>query len=100
MYDVSKPTKLRLVREVVDGTSGSFQRLEKKSRIMTARDNLKLWLTEFFSDICDIMPMCDNSYGKTYRHLPSWFTRDIVLKEYEIEMESRHQGKFLFLLNS
>ena len=60
---------------------------------MTARDNLKLWLTEFFADICDIMPMCDNTYGKTNRHLPSWFTREIVLKEYEIEMESRHQGK-------
>ena len=96
LYDVSKPTKLRLVREVKNGDAGGFKRLAKKVKNSTAADNLKLWLTTFFSSICDIMPMCENLNGSTNRHLPSWFTKEIVLNEYIKDMESRIKGNNFF----
>ena len=92
LYDVSKPTKLQLVREVKSGDTGVYKRLEKKSRTMSASDNLKIWLKDFFETICDVMPMCENQNGKTYRHLPSWFTIDIVLNEYIKDMENTDYG--------
>jgi hypothetical protein len=60
LYDVSKPTKLQLVREVKMGNFGNFKRLEKKAIKQTAADNLKRWLTSFFDAVCDKMPMCEN----------------------------------------
>jgi hypothetical protein len=96
LYDVSKPTKQRLVREVKDGDAGGFKRLAKKVKTSTAADNLKLWLTDFFNSICDIMPMCENLNGSTNRHLPSWFTKEIVLNEYIKDMESRIKGNNCF----
>ena len=68
LYDVSKPTKLQLVREVQMGNSGNFQRLEKKAITQDAPDNLKLWLTSLFDAVCDIMPMCENTNGGTCCH--------------------------------
>jgi hypothetical protein len=100
LYDVSKPTKLRLVREVKDCDAGEFKRLAKKVKTSTAADNLKLWLTTFFHSVCDIMPMCENQNGSTNRHLPSWFTNEIVLNEYIKDMELRIKGnKFVRPLN-
>ena len=93
LYDVSKPTKLRLVREVKDGDAGEYKRLVKKVKTLTAADNLQMWLTTFFKSVCDIMPMCENHNGSTNRHLPSWFTKEIVLNEYIKDMESRSIGK-------
>jgi hypothetical protein len=89
LYDVSKPTKLSLVREVKDGDASEFKRLVKKVKTSTDDDNLKLWLTAFFESICDIMSMCDNENGSTNRHLPSWFTKEIVLNEHIKDMDSR-----------
>jgi len=60
LYDLSKPTKLQLVREVKSGDSGIYKRIEKKSRSFTTSDNLKIWLTSFFETICNVMPMCEN----------------------------------------
>jgi hypothetical protein len=60
LYDVPKPTKLSLVREVKDGYAEEFKRLAKKVKTSTTVDNLKLWLTMFFRSICDIMPMREN----------------------------------------
>ncbi len=59
LYDVSKPTKLQLVREVKMENSGNFKRLEKKAITLTATDNLKFWLSSFFNAVCDVMPMCE-----------------------------------------
>ncbi len=92
LYDVSKPTKLQLVREVNSGDSGIYKRIEKKSRSFTASDNLKIWLTSFFETVCDVMPMCENQNGATYRHLSSWFTIEIVLNEYIKDMENTNKG--------
>ena len=92
LYDVSKPTKLSLVREVKEGDAGKLKRLAKKVKTSTTADNLKLWLTTFFHSICDIMPMCENQNASTNRHLPSWFTKEIVLNEYIKGMESRIKG--------
>ncbi len=78
LYDVSKPTKLNLVREVKDGDAGEFKKLAKNFKASTNADNLKLWLTALFQSICDIMPMCVNENGSTDRHLPSWFSKEIV----------------------
>jgi hypothetical protein len=39
LYDVSKPKKLQLVREVKMRNSWNFKRLEKKSITQTATDN-------------------------------------------------------------
>ena len=55
LYDVSKPTKLQLVREVKSGDSGIYKRIEKKSRSFKASDNLKIWLTSFFETILIIL---------------------------------------------
>ena len=92
LYDVLKPTKLRLVREVKDNYTGEFKRLVQKFKTSTSADNLKLWLTAFFQSICDIMPMGVNENGSTNRHLPYWFTNEIVLNEYIKNMESRIKG--------
>ncbi len=70
LYDVSKPTKLSLVREVNDTNVDEFKRLVKKVMTLKAANNLKMWLTAFFQSICDIMPMCVNENGSTNRHLP------------------------------
>ena len=48
LFDVSKPTKLSLVREVKNGEHGDYERLEKKSKMISARDNVKLWLHDYF----------------------------------------------------
>ncbi len=48
LYEVSKPTKLQLVREVKDGDVGEYKRLVKKVKTSKPADNLKLWLTLFF----------------------------------------------------
>ena len=48
LYDVSKTTKLNLVREVKDVDAGEFKRLLKKAKKSTSADNLKLRLTTFF----------------------------------------------------
>jgi hypothetical protein len=46
------------------------------------------------------MPMCENQNGSTNRHLPSWFTKIIVLNEYIKDMESRIKGNtFVHSLN-
>jgi hypothetical protein len=93
LYAVSKPTKLKLIREVKSGDSGIYKRIEKKSRSFKASDNLKIWLTSFFGTIREvIMPMCENQNGATYRHLPSWFTIEIVLNEYIKDMENTNKG--------
>ena len=47
LYDVSKPTKLSLVREVKKGEHGDYKRLQNKSKMISARDNVKLWLHDF-----------------------------------------------------
>ena len=60
LYDVSKPTKLQLVREVKMGNSGISKGLRKKATPQTATDNLKLWLSSFFDSVCDVMPMCEH----------------------------------------
>ena len=62
----------RLVREVKNGEHGDYKRLEKKSKMISARDNVKLWLHDFFESICDVMTMCENNNGITQRHLRSW----------------------------
>ena len=98
LYDVSKPTKLQLVREVKSGDSGEYKRLEKKAKTITASDNLKLWLGDFFEMICDVMPMCENQNGSTERHLPSWFTMELVMNEYIRDMEDKIKGKELLVL--
>jgi len=49
LYDASKPTKLSLVREVENGEPGDYKRLEKKSKMLSARDNVKLWLHDFLN---------------------------------------------------
>ena len=92
LYDVSKPTKLQLVREVKDGEAGEYRQLAIKIKTATPVDNLKMWLTSFFQSICDIMPMCENENGSTNRHLPSWFTKGIVLTENIKDMESKSRG--------
>jgi len=92
LYDVSKPTKLSLVREAKDGDAGEFKRLVKKVKTSTPANNLKLWLTAFFESMCDIMLMCVNENGSTNRHLPSWSTKEIGLNEYIKDMESRIKG--------
>ena len=92
LYDVSKPTKLSLVREVNDGDAGVFKRLVKKVKTSTTADNLKMWLTVFFDSICDTMSMCGNENTSTNRHLPSSFTKEIVLNEYIKDTESRIKG--------
>ena len=98
LYDVSKPSKLSIVREVKDGDAREFKRLSKKFKTPTTTD--KLWLTTFFHSICDIMSMCENKNGSTNRHLPSWFTKEIVLNEYIKDMDSRIKGnKFVHSLN-
>ena len=79
LYDVSKQTKLQLVREVKMGNSGNFKRLEKKTITQTATDNLKPWLYSFFDLVCDVMSMRENKNGGTSRHIPSWFTIGFVL---------------------
>ena len=100
LYDVSKPTKLSLVREVKDGDVEEFKRLAEKVETSTTADKLKLWLTTFFHSICDIMPMCENQNRNTNRHLPSWFIKEIVLNEYTKDMDSRIKGnKFGHSLN-
>ena len=38
------------------------------------------------------MPMCVNENGSTNLHLPSWFTKEIVLNEFIKDMESRMKG--------
>jgi hypothetical protein len=48
LYDVSKPTKLSLVREVKMVEHGDYKRLEKKSMMISARDNVMLWLHDFY----------------------------------------------------
>ncbi len=48
LYDVSKPTKLILVREAKDGDVGEFKRLIKKVKTSTTADNFMLWHTAFF----------------------------------------------------
>lgn len=93
LYEVSKPTKLRLVREVKDGSSGDFRRHEKKSRTVSSTDNLKLWMIDFFDTVCDVMPMCENTNGGTSRHLPSWFTKEMVLDNYNNDMEAAKPGE-------
>jgi len=60
LYDVSKPMKLQLFREVELGNFGNFKRLEKKATTQAAADNLKLWLSSFFDSVCDVMPMCEH----------------------------------------
>ncbi len=92
LYDVSKPTKLSLVREVKDGDAGKFKRLSENVKTSTTADNLKLWLTTFFQSICDIMSMCEYQNGSTNRYLPSWFTTEIVLNEYINDTQSRLKG--------
>ncbi len=72
LYDALKPTKLKLARKVKSANFGIYKRLEKNSRTLTASDNLKLWLIYIFETLCDVMPMCENQNGVTYRHLPSW----------------------------
>ena len=93
IYDVSKPTKMQLIREVKSGDSGEYKRMEKKQKKSTAADNLRLWLVDFFEMICDVMPMCENQNGSTDRHLPSWFTTEVVLNEYINDMETRNRSK-------
>jgi hypothetical protein len=92
LYDVSKPTKLQLVREVKNGDSGIYKRIMKKSRSFTSSDHLKIWLTSFFETICGVMPMCENQNGATYRQLSSWFTIEIVLNKYIKDMENTNKG--------
>ncbi len=91
LYAASKPTKLQLVREVKNGDSGINKIIEKKSRSFTTSDNLKIWLTSFFETICYVMPVCENQNGATYRHLPSWFTIEIVSNEYIKDMENTNK---------
>jgi hypothetical protein len=55
--------------------------------MICARDNVKLWLNDFFEFVCDVMPMRENNNGSTQRHLPSWFTLDIIHSEYTKDME-------------
>jgi hypothetical protein len=43
--------------------------------------------------ICDVMPMCENQNGTTERHLPSWFTMELVMNEYIRDMEKKRKGK-------
>ncbi len=94
LYDVSKPTKLQLVRAVKEDECGDYRRLVKKARhLATTADNLKLWLNDFFEYVCDIMPTCENQNGGSARHLPSWFTKDMVLNEYIMDMESKQTGR-------
>ena len=95
LYDVSKPTKLRLVKEVKEGTTGDYRRLEKKTKTLTAADNLKLWLTDFFDTVCDVLPTCENTNGATSRHLPSWFTREMILNLYTEDMEKAKPGDLI-----
>jgi hypothetical protein len=38
------------------------------------------------------MPMCENQNGATYRHLPSWFTIELVLSEYIKDIENTNKG--------
>ena len=93
-YDVSKPTKVQLVCEVKEDERGDYIRLVKKARhLATIADNLKLWLNDFFEFVCDIMPTCENQNGGSARHLPSWFTKDMVLNEYIMDMESKQSGR-------
>jgi hypothetical protein len=100
LYEVSKPSKLSLVREVKDGDTRELKRLAEKVKTSTTADNLKLWLTTFFHSICGIMRMCENQNGSTNRHLPSLFTKEIVLNEHIKYMESRIKGnKFAHSLN-
>jgi hypothetical protein len=38
------------------------------------------------------MLMRESQNGATYRHLPSWFTIEIVLNEYIKDMENTNKG--------
>ncbi len=78
------------MREVKECKCGEYKRLAKKAKhLSNASNNLKLWLTDFFEFVCDIMPTYENQSGGSVRHLPSWFTKDMVLNKYIMEMESR-----------
>jgi len=96
LYDVSKTTKLQLVRDVKMGNSGNFKKLEKNAITQTATDNLKLWLISFFNAVYDVLPMFEKN-GETCRHLPSWFTIYFVLNEYIKDMEERIKVGFILL---
>jgi hypothetical protein len=63
--DASKPTMFNLVREEKNGEHGDCYRINEKSKGMSARDNLKLWLHDFFEAIYDVMHMCENNNGST-----------------------------------
>ncbi len=78
------------MREVKEDECGDYKRLVKKARhFATVADNLRLWLNDFFESICDIMPTCENKNGGSARHLPSWLTKDMVLNENILDMESK-----------
>jgi hypothetical protein len=47
LYDVSKPTKLSLVREEKNGEHDDYKRLKKKSKMISARDNVKYGFMNF-----------------------------------------------------
>jgi hypothetical protein len=93
LYDVSKPTKLSLVREQKNFERGDCKKMEKKSKMIIAKNNVKLWLHDFFVSVYDVMPMCENNNGSTQRHLPSWFTLEIIHSEYTKDMEMSSPGK-------
>ncbi len=93
LYDVSKPTKLSLVREEKNCEQGDCKKMEKKSEMITARGNVKLWLHDFFESVYDVMPMCEKNNESTQRHLPSWFTLEIIHSEYTKDMEMSSVGK-------
>ena len=89
LYDVSHPTKIKLVNEVKNGYMHAFARAKSKRTMNQQTASLISWLEVFFRDTCDIMPMCENQNGSTHRHLPTSYTRTMILEKYNKEMMSR-----------
>ena len=89
LYDVSHETKLKLVREVQNGVVGENKRMKKIIESPNKADQVQGWLTVYFEENCDIMPMCDNQHGKTDRHLPFFFTKTMVYKKFLSEGETQ-----------
>ena len=100
LYDISHETKLKIVREVLEGVVDEYKRVRKIIHSESGEDAVRVWLKDFFESHCDIMPMCENQHGSTDRHLPSSFSKKLIWEKYIDEMSRSKDGKFRVIDNS
>ena len=100
LYDISHETKLKIVREVLQGVVDDHKRVRKILQSESGEDAVRVWLNDFFKSHCDIMPMCENQHGSTDRHLPSSFSKKLIWEKYIDEMSRSKDGKFRVIDNS